>query len=33
MPVPQLPQISSFHSDAQILMSRLAKIEKAGGES
>ena len=32
MQVPQLPQISSFHSDAQILMSRLAKIEKASGE-
>ena len=31
MHVPQLPQISCFHSDAQILMSRLAKIEKAGG--
>ena len=32
MHVPLLPQISSFHSDAQILMSRLAKIEKADGE-
>jgi hypothetical protein len=32
MQVLQLPQICSFHSDAQILMSRLAKIEKAGGE-
>ena len=33
MHVPQLPQISSFRSEAQTLMSRLAKIEKAGGES
>jgi predicted site-specific integrase-resolvase len=32
MHVPQSPQISSFRADAQILMSRLAKIEKAGGE-
>lgn len=32
MHVPQLPQISSFRSDAQILMSRLAKIEDAGEE-
>jgi len=32
MHVPQLPQISSFHSEAQILMRRLAKIEKAGGD-
>jgi hypothetical protein len=27
MHVPQLPQISSFHSNAQILMSRLANME------
>jgi hypothetical protein len=33
MYVPQLPQISSFHSEAQILMRRIAKIEEAGGES
>lgn len=27
MHIPQLPQISSFHSDAQILISRLANME------
>jgi hypothetical protein len=30
MHVPQLPQISSFRSEAQTLMSRLAKMEEGG---